>query len=238
MTTLPQGFDATSYATVWRHAALIADPNDATKPSMQNAWFAFGSAWTGMVYRLRAARDFSDDFGRLIAISTAPPDEDLYLQERALFGCIVSALSAVECFYMATHCLAAEVAPQHFRLLEDKDLKGDIPQITDRYVAWAPSDDFTRELKQVSVSSHLCSLTDLRNVLAHRGTLTRQHFLSTVRDVPSTIPSKPKLLHRNLRHGAPLSAETTSTHVQWVSETCSRLVGSFSHFLSRTTSQQ
>ena len=238
MTTLPQGFDATSYATVWRHAALIADPNDATKPSMQNAWFAFGSAWTGMVFRLRAARDFSDDFGSLVAISTAPPNDDLYLQERAIFGCIVSALSAVECFYMATHCLAAELAPQHFRLLEDKDLKGNIPQITDRYVAWVPSDDFTRELMQVSGSSQLNLLTDLRNVLVHRGTLTRQHFLSNVRDVPSTIPSKPKLLHRNLRHDAPLSAETTSTHVQWVSETCSRLVGSFGYFLTRTTSQQ
>ena len=59
MKTLPQGFDATSYATVWRHAALIVDPNDTTKPLKQNGWFAFGSAWTGMAFRLRAAREFA-----------------------------------------------------------------------------------------------------------------------------------------------------------------------------------
>ena len=115
---MPVEFDVTAYDQVNDRVALIANPNDPKVPLKKNSWFSYASAWNGFAIRMRSAIDYDQEFGRLIAQSTAPPPEERYFQERALFGCAASALSAVECLYMATYSVAAVLSPPNFPLLK------------------------------------------------------------------------------------------------------------------------
>ncbi|BCB27915.1 hypothetical protein SKTS_28010 [Sulfurimicrobium lacus] len=230
---LPTGFDVASYDRVNEAAAVVANPNDAAAPWKQTSWFGYSAAWNGLALRLRSATEYDAEFGRLIAISTAPDQEVRYVQERALFGCIASSFSAVECFYMATYCLGAALSQSHFPLKDGEDLNKSPSQVVKSFQAWQRSDPFSQVLATEASSNEFKILKDLRNSLAHRGILPRQVFLSTDSDIPSAIPSNPKALARNFAYDATLSASTTSAHVQWVNETTSRLVSALQDFLKR-----
>ena len=232
---LPIGFDVASYDKVYALAAVIADPNDAAAPWKQNAWFGSASAWNGLAIRLRSTIEYDAEFGRLITLSTAPAQEEHYAQERALFGCIASALSAIECLYMATYCLASVLSPVHFPLQDAKHLSRSPGEVVKGYQVWLPSDSFSQLLSQIAASHELAALADLRNSLAHRGVLPRKIFLSTVGDIPSALPSNPKALAGDFDYSASLSEATTSTHTRWLCQTTSDMVGSFSNFLARVS---
>lgn len=230
---LPVGFDVASYDQVNDRAASIANPNDTTAPWKKNSWFSYASAWNGLAIRLRSAVEYDQEFGRLIVLSTAPPQEERYFQERALFGCVASALSAVECLYMATYCIAAVLSPPHFRLQKAEDLNKSPNKVAKAYVDWLPTDRFSQLLSRVAGSSELVELAGLRNTLAHRGVLPRKHFFSTVADIPSAVPSNPKALADDFDYTASLSDVTTSIYTRWLCQTTSHLVGAFNDFLTR-----
>ena len=232
---LPVGFDVAAYDRVNDQAVLIANPNDTTAPWKQNSWFGYASAWNGLAIRLRSAVEYDAEFGRLIAPSTAPGQEERYNQERALFGCIASALSAIECFYMATYCLAAVLSPSHFPLQKDKHLVRSPCKVAKAHLAWLPADSFPQLLWQIAHSSALAELADLRNALAHRGVLPRRHFFSNVVDMPSAVPSNPKALAGNFYYSASLSDATTSIHTRWLCQIASQLVAECNRFLARCT---
>jgi len=229
----PADFDTASFDAVNDQVASIANPNDLAAPWKKNAWFNHGAAWNGLAYRLRSAVEYNEEFGRLIALSTSPPPDERYSQERALFGCIASSLSAIDCFYMATYCVATALSPEHFQLRQEEHLNKTPREIADAYHAWQPSDEFSKLLSNVAKSDEYKKLKNLRNALAHRGTLPRQHFFSTVSDVPSAIPSNPKALGGDFDYTASLSDATTSIHTQWLCHTASQLVSEFNRFLVR-----
>lgn len=230
---LPCGFDVASYDSVNDHAAVIANPNDPTAPSKKNSWFCYASAWKGLAIRLRSADEYNHQFADWIARGTAPEQEVRYAQERALFGCLTSALSAVECFFMAAYGIASVIAPNHFTLKEPNNLNKKPQDVANSYSEWLPDDPFSKLLCEVAKSTELRELADLRNALAHRGVLPQQHFLSTVADTPSTIPSNPKSLPVDFDNSTSLSYETTAIRVSWVCKTTSQLVAAFNVFLAR-----
>ena len=228
----PNGFDVSSYDQVNERVAKAADPNNATTPWKRNAWFSYAAAWNGVAVRLRSAVEYDEEFAGLIAATTAPPHEERYAQERALFGCVAAALSTVECFYMAAYCAAAALAPTSIPLTAAKHLILRPSEVAAAYRVWEPSDPFTNSLASVASATELRALEDLRNTLAHRGLLPRQHYLSTVSVVPSTVPSNPKALAADFDYKAALGTATTSAHAMWVLNTTSRLVGEFNFFLA------
>jgi hypothetical protein len=230
---MPVGFDVASYDEVNDRVALIANPNDPAAPWKRNSWVGYASAWKGLAFRLRSAVGYDREFGRLISLSTAETHEVRYAQERALFGCVAAALSAIECLYMATYCVATVLSPPHFPLQQAKHLNQSPSDVAKAYLSWLPTDDFSRLLSQVAGSNEFEKLAGLRNTLAHRGVLPRQHFLSTVASVPSAIPLNPKALAEDFDYSASLSDSTTSTHTRWVCQTTSQLVGAFNIFLAR-----
>ena len=233
MLVMPVGFDLSLYNDINVRAALIADPNDAAAPWKRNAWFGYSAAWNGLAYRLRSALEYDEEFGRLIALGTAPPREEHYAQERALFGCVAAALSAIECFYMAAYCVGNGLVPNSFPLLSAGDLEKGPARVAKAYLKWAPGDPFTLALLHSAESTEFKSLADLRNSLAHRGVLPRQHFLSTSLSVPSAVPSNPKALAEDFSYDATLNQATTSSHTAWLRQVSSRLMLEFKDFLGR-----
>lgn len=231
---MPVGFDVASYDEVNDRVALIANPNDAAAPWKRNAWFGYAAAWNGLAYRLRSAIEYDEEFGRLISLGTAPPRDEHYAQERALFGCVAAALSAIECLYIGTYCVGSALSPRAFPLLNAVHLNRNPIEVAQKYLAWIPSDTFSQQLVKVANSSELTSLADLRNALAHRGVLPRQHFLSNVGTVPSAVPSNPKALAENFVYDGTLSHATTSVPTAWLRQTTSQVVNAFRDFLVRT----
>jgi hypothetical protein len=230
--TLPDCFDVASYDLVNERVASIANPNDAGAPWKKNAWFGYASAWNGLAVRLRSAVEYNQEFGRMISLGAAPPPEDRYTQERALFGCIAAALSAIECFYMASYCVATVLAPLHFQLQNAKDLNQNPIDIADAYLSWLPTDPFSLHLAKVAKSKELYALAEIRNTLAHRGVLPRAHYLSTdVGAMPSSVPDNPKALAADFAYTASWNEATTAIHTRWMCQTSSQLVAAFKCFL-------
>jgi hypothetical protein len=231
---LPNCFDVVSYDLVNKRVASIASPNEAQAPGKKNAWFGYASAWNGLAIRSRSAVEYDEEFARLITLGTSPPHEDFYAQERALFGCIASALSAIECFYMATYCVATVLAPKYFQLQNASDLNKSPREIAIAYDCWLPTDPFSLHLTRIVRSKELLGLAGFRNVLSHRGVLPRAHFFSTSAGaMPSAVPGNPKALAVDFDYKLPLNEATTAIHTQWMRQTLSQLVSAFESFLAR-----
>ena len=229
---LPSGFDVASYDRVNEQAAVLANPNDASAPWKQDSWFGYAAAWNGFAIRLRAAIEYDVEFARLISVSTAPEQEVRYEQERALFGCVVSAHSSLECFYMASYCLGTVLSRSHFPLQREQDLNKYPSHVANSYIKWLPADSFSRLLHDTAHCIEFDALSNFRNSLAHRGVLPRKVFLSSVNDTPSAVPSNPKALAQNFDYTAALSGATTSVHVRWLNLTTSHLTSALGNFLA------
>lgn len=228
---LPSDFNVSAFDGVHQLSKVIADPNDSADPAKRNVWLGYSTAWTGVAVRLRATFDYNEHFVQSISRSTAPPHEERYFQERALYGCLSSALSALECTYMATYCLCSALAPAVFPLSSAKHLNQS-PVVVARILRrWASSDPFSEKLESVAVSSEFQELSDFRNTLAHRGVLPRHHRLSNAVVLPSTLPSNPKALAEELMYDHEMGPDTTQRHTLWTSRTCSDIVGDLYTFL-------
>lgn len=234
---LPSEFDVTKYDSVNERAAKIANPNIPSEPTKKNAWHAYASAWNGVAFRLRATVDYHEEFTRSIVKTTSPGGDERYIQERALFGCVVSALSSIECFFMAAFGLGAALAPFSFLLYKPEHLVKYPRGVASCFLAGFPTAPFSEQLVGIANSSQLQALDDLRNSLAHRGVLPRRHYLSTNRDTPSSIPVNPKALAEDFSYTAHLSDQTTSTHSRWLLETLNSLVRGLDDFLATTAKQ-
>jgi hypothetical protein len=230
---MPDGFDLALYSDINERVAIIANPNDPAALWKRNAWFGYAAAWNGLAYRLRSALDYDAEFGGLIELGTAPPREEHYAQERALFGCIAAALSAIECFFMAAYCTGNALDPTSFPLASAGHLNKDPSQVVKAYRSWVPQERFTNALFQCSESIELKNLANLRNALAHRGILPRQHFLSTTQSIPSAVPSNPKALAMDFSYDTPLDHATTSIHTKWLRHASKQLMVEFKDFLVR-----
>lgn len=235
---LPENFDWQSYDDVAEIATNIANPNDASAPKKVNAWFGFTAGWVGFAMRFRAAVEYDNEFRSQITRNPSPTRPEQYLQERALFGCISSTLSAIDCFYMAIYCLANSISEQYFPLSLDKDLNKYPRAVAAAYHRFMPQDPFASIVTSSVKSNQLELLSNLRNSLTHRGILPRKTFLSNHTDVPAAIPSNPKSLATAFEHNEHLRQETTLQYVDWAGNELSMLTTEFLKFLRRAVQMQ
>lgn len=219
----PESFPVGTFDQVNARLAKIADPNI---PEKKNIFHVFASAWNGVGYRLVVALDYDREFRESIKKSTAPPAIERLIQERALFGCVASALSSVECFFMAAYAVGAALNSPSFSVTDSGSLDKYPRDVAKAFRDDYPAFSFTSLVSEIVKSPNLKHLADVRNVLAHRGILPRRHFLSTAthKASASAVAVNPKALAAEQNYTAELSDETTRIHTAWVLESLSSLV--------------
>lgn len=215
---LPHGFPAAEFDDINGRVARKAGTD-------LNAWLGFASAWNGVAFRLRGALDHASTLRKTLASSSAPPPEDRFRQDHDLFGFFTSSVSAVECFCFAAHCIGSLLRPKDFPLQGPGQLRFRAKELKDRYKVHFPNDALTRELDAALESGEYAQAVELRNVLAHRGTLSRRHFMSTSGpDTPSAIPSNPAELASAWRYDMHLAPSALDPIADWLEREVSRLV--------------
>jgi hypothetical protein len=170
---LPNAFAAEDHLAIHNRMTLLASrfPGDN-----RNIRHVFSSAWIGVAHRLYAVAEYDDDFRKAIATGSAPPPPERYRQERALFGCTASSLSALECFYMGAYAVGSVKGAKSFPLTDRKHLKKYPDEVAKAFERDYSGDQFTFEARSVIGSPDYEQLCELRDVLAHRGVLPRQHI--------------------------------------------------------------
>jgi len=87
-------------------------------------------------------------------------------------------------------------------------------------------------LEDTVSDSAVTNLRNVRNYLAHRGDLPRQHFLAVgSADRPSAHPSNPLSLASEQLFDAPIDSETAGQHVRAITEALNKLLPALQAFL-------
>jgi hypothetical protein len=151
-----------------------------------------------------------------------------------LFGFVVSAVSAVECFHFAAYCMAALVDPAGFPLTQSKNLKFYPTDVRGRYQRVFPAETLTRVMTSTLAAPECDQLTKLRNVLAHRGTPPRMTFFSTTgANTPSAIPSNLEGLASQWRYDLQLLPLCLDPYRAWLEGSVQELVVHAAAFSAR-----
>ena len=185
--------------------------------STNAAWHAFSLAWNGIAYRFVAAIEYAGLFSGSIRINDAPPPDERCRQENALFFCISSLQSTVECTFFASRIVASISSPDGFSLRSDHDLKF-MPKDVVEYLAerW-PNGKICNVLRNAQSSHEFIRICDLRRVLFHRGSPPRQIFFSTGPIVESAaLPLNPSLPADQWRYDFELTPSALDPMVAWV----------------------
>ena len=223
---LVPGLRAAEYNAVNSQVARLSGSN-------KDVWYGFVSAWSALVYRLRAARKHAAAFSASVALSSGPPPEERYRQETDLFVFATSALSAVECFFFAAYCIGACGRPSAFPIVQPTDLQNVSPvSVRDRFATAFPNDSLTAVMQRRLEASEYQTVSDVRNVVSHRGIPIRQHSLSAGGpDRPSTIPSNLKDLASDWRYDRALTASMLDPYLAWLENTVNELVVETARFV-------
>jgi len=229
----PNEVDPTPYDSINRAVAGFANPNADTSAERQNTWFAFASAWNGLAYRLISAGEYHDLFIDSIKKSTSPPADERFRQEKYLFGFSMSALSAIECGFMAAYAAGSALFPEQFLLLEDRDLNKYPKPIANTYLGWRNDDPLSSTLFCIANSVEIKALEDFRNALSHRGVLPRKSFLGNAFDQPAAIPANPKVLASKFDYSDDLGPHITSRHYIWTCSALNSFLIAFDGFCAR-----
>lgn len=112
----------------------------------ETVWFTFASAWNGVAYRLRAAHEHAEAFETSNKVPLVPIPNARYRQDDDLFGFATAAVSAIECFCFAAHCIGALLNPKVFLHSSTTDLKFYPEQVRDRLSAAYPDASLTTKL--------------------------------------------------------------------------------------------
>jgi hypothetical protein len=198
----------------------------------KDLWHGFASAWNGVAYRLRAALEHASSFALAISASSAPPPNERYRQDHDLFGFVISAISALECFHFAAHCMGSLLDPGLFRLTRPADLKFYPRDVRDRFQQAFPGDSLSVAIAACLSAPEYAQLNDLRNVLGHRGTPPRLHLLSTGTDQPSAIPSNVADLASRWRYDFPLKPGCLDSYTIWLQRSVRELIIAAASFAS------
>lgn len=199
----------------------------------EDVWHGFASAWNGVAYRLRAAHEHADGFRVSISASSAPEPNKRYRQDHNLFGFVVSALSTLECFFFASYCIGSLLDASRFPLSQAKDLRFYPEDVSEQFGKAFPNDVLSSVMEVCLSSREYEQLRDLRNVLAHRGTPPRKHFLGTRNtDTPSAIPANLIDLASRWRYDFSLDPRCLDPYLAFLNKTLSQLVVEASRFVN------
>jgi hypothetical protein len=198
-------------------------------------WKSFAAAWNGLAYRFRSADEYHRDFTTAMESGDAPLAEPRYQQERALFAFYAAALSTVECFSFATYCLGSIAHPTGFPMTKDRDLKFYPSDVAKRFAKELPGERITELLQTLIDAPEFTQLSDLRNVLSHRGTLPRSIHASVGTGAPGKtgayVASNPKSLSSDWQFDQTVDVSLTLANRTWLSEILHDLLEAESEFV-------
>jgi hypothetical protein len=221
----PPGLHAAAHSAI--HEQMV--PHKDNHPA---ACGSFGAAWKGVVYRYRAACEYSTQFKNLNSLGRPATFEERYLQDHALFSFSVSALSALECFYFGMHCVGCVADSPTFPIASAKDLKFYPPDVVKRYLAAFPTDQITTEMQACLSAPAYNHLGEMRNVLTHRGAPPRHFNVGGDDDGKVFMPSNPKELSPNWKFESEVDANTTETLRSWLEISLQKLLSAAQAFSS------
>jgi hypothetical protein len=160
---LPAAYPTDQAERVYRYLLEQMPPDSIPRDLM-------GYGFQGVAYRFRAGSDYGVKFESLFGApgGAAPPVDEVYRQERALFGFFVSGLAFFESFSFALHALGAHYKPSKFGLspgqLQAID-PGSVADTLQRVWPNAPISDVMGALVQ---DDTFRVWKTIRNMLAHR----------------------------------------------------------------------
>jgi hypothetical protein len=132
---------------------------------------------------------------------------------------------------MAAYSIGFLKAPSHFPITISSDLNKYPSQVASKYAAAFPGTSIAQTMTQIVQSDEFKYLSDFRNALSHRGALPRFHPFSTVRALPSSIPSNPKSLPADFLFDEPLVPELTTNIRNWVFASFMQLFNEIDQFI-------
>ena len=175
---MPDDFDHSSYDAIWEHIR----PKSHQYPDARSQFVA---AWNGISYRFRACAHHSNAFTK--AIESEHDYENRYIQERELLNFFVNGLAVFESFYFAMFAVGAMLRSDKFPLQGEKDKKNVKPKMTvQKFRTNFPNDKMTKRMENLvgskkdtnPSSKKFAEWSDIRNLLAHRQSPPRTHFLN------------------------------------------------------------
>jgi hypothetical protein len=188
---MPSDFPSTAFDSFVKSANLVDEKYRAANNNKVNPdWSAVASATNGLAYRWLALVDAEKTFGSTFIKATKTP-ENRYIEETALFAFFSNALSAIELSYFAIYGFAAQLEPTLFDLVRVNPRKITPENVTKKFnTAW-PADALTLELSKANASLPFKDVTELRNVLSHRGTPARTISMHIIEVLGGPTPLQP-----------------------------------------------
>lgn len=208
---MPPEFPAEMYNRV--HSCLVKYGD--THPA-QRKLFSLG--WNGLAYRYRALVDYDEEFTTSVKISNSPPPEERYKQEKALFGFFVNTVSAIECFFYSTYCMASILNPNTFPISKSKDLKFYPVDVVKKFEAEFSGDPLLIQMRLCIDASIYNEMKDMRDVLTHRGMPPRAFYAGGDRNGMATMPENIKDPIDQWQFNLPVNARTTAIRRQWLDD--------------------
>lgn len=195
---------------------------------------SFRMGWKGLAYHYRASIEYNEKFiGSIYISNNSPSREERYQQEKYLFGFFTNAVSVIDCFFFSIYCLASIHKEKEFPLLRDKDLKFYPNDVRSGFVQYFSNEELTNNLNKCLNSDMYKRMLNMRNVLSHRGTLSRSINVGGESDGLTTIPINPEAPSNQWQFNFSVDEKTTDVFRTWLSVTLKELVESSVDFCTQ-----
>jgi hypothetical protein len=220
---MPAWFNSAAHESI--HNQLVLQ-----KPKHEAEWMSFGIAWKAVAYRAKAAFTYHEQFTASIRKSKAPLPEERYTQEHALFAFFSSVLSSIECYFYANYCIGAIASPSAFPASTPKDLRVYPANVAALFAATFPGDALATHMQSVILHGTFAELSDIRNVLSHRGAPPRHHYQGGVNHGKAMMPSNPKAPAAQWTYTFELTDKTTEDRWVWATTSLAALLSATDTF--------
>jgi hypothetical protein len=180
-------------------------------------WFEFASAWEAVKVRYRTCCEHDQTFTHSIKGTS---HEDIYVQERELFGFFTTGLAAIESFFYALYAFGWMLKPSRFDLIVSDQKKVASHTTRDAFrKEYGTADPLVDALESVLKDPSWKEWNIIRNVLAHRGAPGRKlHVGISIGAAPQ--PKTDFLLQESrLMQLGSLDEKTTRTRREWLEAT-------------------
>lgn len=177
---MPAEFPTSEFNAV--HAALV--PCSSTYPEF---WTECMGGWNAVAIRFKTMADADDVFTKSFSQSTAPPSDERYNQEAALFSFFVAGYAVIESFAYSLYVVGAMLRQRDFPMNTPQSLKTITPQVTrDKFAAHFPGTDIELQFSSLLADETFRNWGLIRNVLAHRSAPPR-HYKNNVTATPTGL---------------------------------------------------
>jgi hypothetical protein len=152
----------------------------------------FIMGWHGLGYRVKTIEEYSARYGSLPPYGSNSHGGN-FRADQALVDYLFNACSAVECLAFAAYGIASGLDPVHFPTDNASQLRAvSREKVADLYATSWRGQELTDVLEYVRDDAAMQDLFDIRDVVTHRGTLYRTHYVGGPLHGKVAIPSNVK----------------------------------------------